>query len=126
MNSSILIIDIDESFVNKCKEHLEGLGIDVMVSSDGVDGLNKARETMPGLVLLDITLPFLDGYHICKLLKGDERYKNTPVVFVSSTEEPDDILNSKRVGGDLFLRKPIDIQHLTNELIALLSPVAMA
>ena len=126
MNSSILIIDIDESFVNKCKEHLEGLGIDVMVSSDGVDGLNKARETMPGLVLLDITLPFLDGYHICKLLKGDERHKNTPVVFVSSTEEPDDILNSKRVGGDLFLRKPIDIQHLTNELIALLSPVAMA
>ena len=126
MKSSILIIDIDESFVNKCKEHLEGLGIDVMVSSDGVDGLNKARETMPGLVLLDITLPFLDGYHICKLLKGDERYKNTPVVFVSSTEEPDDILNSKRVGGDLFLRKPIDIQHLTNELIALLSPVAMA
>lgn len=126
MKSSILIIDIDESFVNKCKEHLEGLGIDVMVSSDGVDGLNKARETMPGLVLLDITLPFLDGYHICKLLKGDERYKNTPVVFVSSTEEPDDILNSKRVGGDLFLRKPIDIQHLTNELITLLSPVAMA
>ena len=126
MKSSILIIDIDESFVNKCKEHLEGLGIDVMVSSDGVDGLNKARETMPGLVLLDITLPFLDGYHICKLLKGDERYKNTPVVFVSSTEEPDDILNSKRVGGDLFLRKPIDIQHLTNELIALLSPVALA
>ena len=126
MNSSILIIDIDESFVNKCKEHLEGLGIDVMVSSDGVDGLNKARETMPGLVLLDITLPFLDGYHICKLLKGDERYKSTPVVFISSTEEPDDILNSKRVGGDLFLRKPIDIQHLTNELIALLSPVAMA
>ena len=126
MNSSILIIDIDESFVNKCKEHLEGLGIDVMVSSDGVDGLNKARETMPGLVLLDITLPFLDGYHICKLLKGDERYKSTPVVFISSTEEPDDILNSKRVGGDLFLRKPIDIQHLTTELIALLSPVAMA
>ena len=126
MNNSILIIDIDESFVNQCKEHLESLGIDLIVSHDGVDGLNKAREINPAIVLLDIKLPFLDGYHLCKLLKGDEEFQYIPVVFVSSTEDPEDILNTKRVGGDLFLRKPIDMVHLTNELITLLSPEAMA
>ena len=121
MKNKILIIDTDDVFTGQCKAHLEGLGIDVLVSRTGTDGLRTAQNENPGAVILDITLPYLNGFHVCKLLKSDSRYKDIHVVFISSREDPDDILNSRRVGGSLFLRKPIDANHLTDELIQLLN-----
>ena len=120
MKNKILIIDSDDVFTGQCKTHLEGLGIEVLVSSDGIKGLREAQKERPGIIIMDITLPYLNGFHVCKLLKSDSRYEDIPVVFISSKEDPDDILNSRRVGGDLFLRKPIDADHLTDELIQIL------
>ena len=91
------------------------------MSSDGTEGLRMAQKNKPGVVIMDIALPYLNGFHVCKLLKSDSRYKDIHVVFISSREDPDDILNSRRVGGSLFLRKPIDANHLTDELIQLLN-----
>ena len=121
MDNKILIIDTDDVFIGQCRNHLEGLGIEVLVSSDGTEGLRMAQKNKPGVVIMDISLPYLNGFHVCKLLKSDSRYKDIPVVFISSREDPDDILNSRRVGGSLFLRKPIDANHLTDELIQLLN-----
>ena len=120
MKNKILIIDTDDVFTGQCKAHLEGLGIDVLVSSDCTEGLRVAQKERPGVVIMDIALPYLNGFHVCKLLKSDSRYKDIPVIFISSREDPDDILNSRRVGGNLFLRKPIDANHLTDELIQIL------
>ena len=121
MDNKILIIDTDDVFIGQCRNHLEGLGIQVLVSSDGTEGLRMAQKNQPGVVIMDITLPYLNGFHVYKLLKSDSRYKDIPVVFISSREDPDDILNSRRVGGSRFLRKPIDANHLTDELIQLLN-----
>ena len=123
MDNKILIIDTDDVFIGQCRNHLEGLGIEVLVSSDGTEGLRMAQKNQPGVVIMDITLPYLNGFHVCKLLKSDSRYKDIPVVFISSREDPDDILNSRRVGGSLFLRKPIDANHLTDELIQILQKI---
>jgi len=120
MKNRILIIDSDDVFTGQCRAHLEGLGIEVLVSSDGTNGLRAAQKERPGIIIMDITLPYLNGFHVCKLLKSDSRYEDIPVVFISSREDPDDILNSRRVGGDLFLRKPIDADHLTDELVQIL------
>ena len=123
MNNKILIIDTDDVFTGQCKAHLESFGIEVLVSSDGTEGLRMAQKYKPGAVIMDITLPYLNGFHVCKLLKNDSRYKDIPVVFISSREDPEDILNSRRVGGTLFLRKPIDANHLTDELIQILQKI---
>ena len=120
MKNKILIIDTDDVFTGQCKAHLEGFDIDVFVSRTGTDGLRTAQKEHPGAVIVDITLPYLSGFHVCKQLKSDKRYKDIPVLFISSREDPEDILNSRRVGGDLFLRKPIDANHLTDELIQIL------
>ena len=120
MKNRILIIDSDDVFTGQCRAHLEGLGIEVLVSSDGTNGLRAAQKERPGIIIMDITLPYLNGFHVCKLLKSDSRYEDIPVVFISSREDPDDILNSRRGGGDLFLRKPIDADHLTDELVQIL------
>ena len=123
MDNKILIIDTDDVFTGQCRNHLESLGIEVLVSSDGTEGLRMAQKNKPGVVIMDITLPYLNGFHVCKLLKSDSRYKDIHVVFISSREDPDDILNSRRVGGSLFLRKPIDANHLTDELIQVLQKI---
>ena len=89
MNNKILIIDTDDVFTGQCKAHLESLGIEVLVSSDGTEGLRMAQKFKPGAVIMDITLPYLNGFHVCKLLKNDSRYKDIPVIFISSREDPE-------------------------------------
>lgn len=120
MNNKILIIDTDDVFTGQCKTHLEGLGIEVLVSGTGTDGLRMVQRENPGAVILDIALPYLNGFHVCKLIKSDNRLKDIPIIFVSARENPDIILQTKRVGGDLFLRKPVNASHLTEELVQLI------
>ena len=120
MNNKILIIETDDVFMGQCKTHLEGLGIKVLVSGTGPEGLRMIKQEKPGAVILDIALPYLNGFHVCKLIKSDSRFKNIPVIFVSSRESPDMILQTKRVGGDLFLRKPINADQLTEQLVQLI------
>mgnify|MGYP001364194147 CR=1 FL=1 len=120
MNNKILIIETDDVFMGQCKTHLEGLGIKVLVSGTGPEGLRMIKQEKPGAVILDITLPYLNGFHVCKLIKSDPRFKDIPVIFVSSKENSDIILQTKRVGGDLFLRKPINSDQLTEQLVQLI------
>jgi CheY-like chemotaxis protein len=100
---------------------LEELGVEVITAENGITGLNTARKSDPGLIITDTTLPYMNGYHVSRMLKNDDRYKNIPIVFVSTDDDNDSILESKRAGGDLFLRKPIQTPILINELIALLT-----
>ena len=86
MNNKILIIETDDVFMGQCKTHLEGLGIKVLVSGTGPEGLRMIKQEKPGAVILDIALPYLNGFHVCKLIKSDPRYKNIPVIFVSSRD----------------------------------------
>lgn len=121
MKNKILIISYDETFKNVLKTELEKLEIEILTASDGINGLNMARKSEPGVIITDTTLPHLSGFHMCRLLKNDDRYKKTPVVFLSNNDDNQTILESKRAGGDLFLRKPIQVEILIDELIRLLT-----
>ena len=121
MENSILIIDTDNNFVAQANPLLQNMGIEVLIAQDGIDGLNQARERAPGSILMDVALPYLSGLHVCKLLKNDERFNSIPIVFLSSKDDPDTVLNTQRVGGDAFLRKPITDDQLVRELIQILS-----
>ena len=85
-----------------------------------------AKEVTPGIVILDTELPNLDGFQVCRLLKGDDRYQHIPVVFVSSNDSQDFVVKAERALCDLFLRKPIVADQLTQEIITLLAPPAGA
>jgi CheY-like chemotaxis protein len=121
MNNRILIISIDEIFIQQTRKVLEELGIEILVANDGIAGFNKARESEPGVIIMEITLPYMNGYHVSKLLKNDDRFKAIPIVFISGDDDNDTILNTKRAGGDLFIRKPIQTKILLNQLLDLLS-----
>ena len=123
MNSNrILIIDQDATFIQTVSSYFKSIGIEVVSSGDGIEGYRMAKEVTPGVVILDTELPNLDGFQVCRLLKGDDRYPHIPVVFVSSNDSQDFVVKSERALCDLFLRKPIVADQLTQEIITLLAP----
>ena len=125
MNSNrILIIDQDATFIQTVSSYFKSIGIEVVSSGDGIEGYRMAKEVKPGVVILDTELPNLDGFQVCRLLKGDDRYQHIPVVFVSSNDSQDFVVKSERALCDLFLRKPIVADQLTQEIISLLAPLA--
>ena len=125
MNSNrILIIDQDTTFIQTVTSYFKSIGIEVVSSGDGIEGYRMAKEVTPGIVILDTELPNLDGFQICRLLKGDDRYQHIPIVFVSSNDSQDFVVKSERALCDLFLRKPIVADQLTQEIITLLAPQA--
>ena len=125
MNSNrILIIDQDATFIQTVSNYFKSIGIEVVSTGDGIEGYRMAKKEKPGVVILDTDLPNLNGFQVFRLLKGDDRYQQIPVVFVSSNDSQDDVLKSERALCDLFLRKPIVADQLTQEIITLLAPQA--
>ena len=95
MNSNrILIIDQDATFIQTVSNYFKSIGIEVYSTGDGIEGYRMAKEAKPGVVILDTELPNLNGFQVCRLLKGDDRYQHIPVVFVSSNDSQEDVLKS--------------------------------
>ena len=97
MNSNrILIIDQDATFIQTVSNYFKSIGIEVVSTGDGIEGYRMAKKEKPGVVILDTDLPNLNGFQVCRLLKGDDRYQQIPVVFVSSNDSQDDVLKSEK------------------------------
>ena len=116
----ILVVDDEVDLVETIRLPLEMEGYTVRVSYNGEDALNKARKENPNLIILDIMLPKLDGYKVCRLLKFDERYKHIPILMLTAkTQEKDKILGMG-TGADEYITKPFDIDELVKKVKAYL------
>jgi len=112
----ILLVDDEADLVETIRFPLEVEGFNVLVSYDGEDALNKARQENPDLILLDIMLPKLNGYKICRLLKFDERYKHIPILMLTAkTQEKDKILGME-TGADEYITKPFEMDQLLEKV----------
>jgi DNA-binding response OmpR family regulator len=110
--AKILIVDDEPDLVETIRFSLELEGYNVLVASNGEEGLNLARQEKPDLILLDLMLPKLDGYKVCRLLKFDERYKHIPILMLTAkTQEKDKILG-KETGANEYITKPFDMDEL--------------
>jgi len=112
----ILIVDDEVDLVETIRFPLELEGYTVLVSNNGEDALNQARREKPHLILLDLMLPKLDGYKVCRLLKFDEKYKHIPILILTAkTQEKDKILG-KETGADEYITKPFDLDELLEKV----------
>jgi len=117
----ILIVDDEVDLVETIRFPLELEGFQVLVSYNGEEGLNLARKENPNLILLDLMLPKLDGYKVCRLLKFDERFKHIPILMLTAkTQEKDRILGME-TGADEYITKPFDLDQLVEKVKAYLS-----
>jgi DNA-binding response OmpR family regulator len=117
----ILIVDDEVDLVETIRFPLEMEGYHVLVSYNGEDALNQARKENPDLILLDLMLPKLDGYKVCRLLKFDERYKHIPILMLTAkTQEKDKILGME-TGANEYITKPFEMDSLLEKVKAYLS-----
>lgn len=105
----ILMVEDEESISDFVKMELEYEGYDVTVESYGREGLNKALENDYNLIILDIMLPNMNGFEICRRLKKE---KDTPVIMLSAKDSVMDKVNGLQIGADDYLAKPFAIEEL--------------
>jgi DNA-binding response OmpR family regulator len=82
--------------------------------------LDKARKENPDLIILDLMLPKIDGYKVCRMLKFDEKYKNIPVIIFTARAQEEDKKLGQDVGADAYLTKPFEPQALLGKIQELL------
>jgi len=108
----ILIVDDEKSFINPVRFFLENNNFTVIEAYDGFTGLEKARNENPDIILMDLMLPGMNGYQICRLLKFDGHYKHIPIIIVSAKDTEQDREMGKKTGADSYIIKPVDFEEL--------------
>src|ERR1700677_1367070 len=108
MTGRILVVDDIEANVRLLQAKLSAEYYDVLTASDGVTALAIAAEERPDLVLLDVMMPGMDGFEVCRRLKEDPATRHIPVVLVTALDGRADRITGLEAGADEFLTKPID------------------
>jgi len=120
MAKKILIVDDEKDFVQTLSFRLKAENFDVITAHDGDSGLEKAKKKSPDLIILDIMMPNMDGYMVCKMLKLEETLKKIPVIMLTVQPSELDEGASRDVGADAYMTKPFNPQALINKIRKLL------
>ncbi len=108
----LLVVEDDPDISNMLKIYFSGLGYDVDVALRGYAALEKTRQVLPHLIILDIMLPDIDGYEVCRTLRTSTRTSHIPVMFLTQKDERSDKLQGLELGADDYITKPFDIEEL--------------
>ncbi|MDD4004381.1 MAG: response regulator [Elusimicrobiaceae bacterium] len=95
-------------------------GHEVLLAKDGITGVETVRREKPDLVLLDLMLPKLSGYEVCRQLKTDNATWKIPVVIMSTLSKPEQVDRAKQAGADHFIAKPYDLDSIIDEILKFL------
>ena len=112
----ILIVDDEPDLLTVLRFGLEAAGFEVLQASDGEQALALARQHMPDLMILDLMLPRMDGYKVCRALKFDERYKRIPIFILSARSGETDRRLALELGADEFHTKPYEMRTLIERI----------
>jgi len=108
----LLIVEDDIDIANMLKIYFGGMGFDVELAHRGSDALEKTKHALPQLIVLDIMLPDIDGYEVCRNLRMSTRTSHIPVIFLTQKDERSDRLQGLELGADDYITKPFDIEEL--------------
>lgn len=102
----VLIVDDMETNRFALKKIIEDMGYQPILAESGKQTLRILDRILPNLILLDIAMPEMDGYELCRILKEDVRTRNIPIIFISAYDDPQDVLKGFEVGGTDYVSKP--------------------
>lgn len=122
----VLIIDDDTDILVFLTDLLESGAFGALTSDNGQDGLKVARDKQPGLILLDIMMPDMDGHAVCKALKADQTTSGIPVLMITAKNDVVDVGMSLDEGAEGFVAKPFDTEHFLRLIEAKLGGEATA
>jgi DNA-binding response OmpR family regulator len=108
----LLIVEDDNDISNMLRIYFTGLGFEVDTALRGSIALEKTRQNMPHLIVLDIMLPDIDGFEVCRILRTNTRTSHVPIIFLTQKDERSDKLQGLELGADDYITKPFDIEEL--------------
>jgi PleD family two-component response regulator len=108
----LLVVEDDIDIGNMLKIYFSGMDFEVDVAVRGSDALEKTKQVLPHLIVLDIMLPDIDGYEVCRTLRTNMRTSHIPVIFLTQKDERSDKLQGLELGADDYITKPFDIEEL--------------
>lgn len=110
MKRSVLVIDDEQPIVDILKYNLEKEGYKILAAYDGATGLELALTESPDLILLDVMLPMMDGFEVCKKIRQE---KSTPIIMLTAREDEVDKVLGLELGADDYMTKPFSVRELT-------------
>jgi CheY-like chemotaxis protein len=119
-NSTVLIVDDNAQNVELLSAFLESLPVKLVTASDGIEALEKIAQHHPDLVLLDIMMPRMSGFQVCRKIKGDPKTRDIQVLMVTALNELGDIEQASECGTDDFVSKPVNKFELLTRVKSLL------
>jgi two-component system cell cycle response regulator DivK len=126
--TTILIVEDNEMNRDMLSRRLERKGYNVLIAVDGEKGVEVARANMPDLILMDMSLPVVDGWEATRRLKADDRLKHIPVIALTAHAMANDRDKALEAGCDEYDTKPIELPRLLSKmealLVAVLEPVS--
>ncbi len=117
---TILVVEDDVDILNLLRFNLEAAGYDVLLSTDGYEGMNLARKRRPDMIILDIMLPGIDGFEVCKDLKRSKETAGIPVIMLTARGEEVDRIVGLELGADDYVVKPFSPRELMLRVKAIL------
>ncbi len=119
---TVLLVDDNAQTLELLEAYMEDLpGVRAVTAVNGLEALAKVAEETPELILLDIMMPKMSGFEVCKRLKGDPKTRDIIVVMVTALNETSDIERAAECGTDDYISKPIDRAALVNQVRSLLA-----
>ncbi|WP_077849085.1 winged helix-turn-helix domain-containing protein [Clostridium puniceum] len=116
----ILIVDDEEHIIELLKFNLLNAGYEVLTANDGIDAVRIAKAEKPSLLLLDLMLPGIDGFDVCKEIKRNNEMKNTSIVMLTAKGEELDKILGLELGADDYITKPFSVRELLARVKAVL------
>jgi PleD family two-component response regulator len=108
----ILVVEDDFDISNMLEVYFKSQGYEVYVASRGQEALDLTRQKMPNVIVLDIMLPDIDGYEVCRRLRTNLRTSHIPIIFLTQKDERSDKIHGLELGADDYIVKPFDVEEL--------------
>ena len=121
ISKRILIVEDDPSVLRATSFILEKEGYEVLTAVDGLEGLRRAKDDNPDLLVLDVMLPGIDGFEICHSLRTESQTAHLPILMFSAKGQETDKATGLKVGADEYLTKPVERTVLLSKVEALLA-----
>ena len=116
MSARILLVEDNEMNRDMLSRRLERKGFSVLIAVDGQEGVNQARSEKPDLILMDMSLPVMDGWDATRNLKNDPATKGIPIIALTAHAMASDEQRAREAGCDDFATKPIDLVRLLEQM----------
>jgi PleD family two-component response regulator len=111
-NGRILVVEDDVDISKMLRIYFDSQGYEVLVATRGKDALDVCRTRLPNVIVLDINLPDIDGYEVCRVLRNNTRTSYVPIIFLTQRDERSDKIAGLELGADDYITKPFDIEEL--------------